>query len=224
MITRLLPGLPPILLLVAACGQAPDPDTGSLDELRARLHDRSADARCEAAKKLWNATREFEPALRLLLEHAVAPETYRVAARHLPETSGIPAARISEVAALAPWPSLAGLGAIGPQASAHLEQVRAGLRSDDRPIAMTAAWALFRITGADAAPIRRLLELITAPGAPAPLRLTMANTILDIAKLNPQPLIDALQEKPYAAIARQLLAFIRKDDPGYAAAQAALAH
>jgi len=214
----------PILLLAAACGRDPDPVPESLDELRARLNDHSPDTRCAAAVKLWNATREFEPALRLLLEHAVAPETYRVAARHLPEASGIPPTRISEVAALAPWPSLAGLGAIGPQAKAHVGQVRSRLRSDDRPIAMTAAWALFKVTGAAAAPIRRLLELITAPGAPAPLRLTMANTILDIAKLNPQPLIDALQEKPYAAIARKLLALIRKDDPGYAAAQAALAH
>lgn len=208
-----------LVLLIAACG-----DDHADDPRLKDLESHSADTRCRAALELWNTTKEYEPGLRLLLEHARSadPQKKRAAARYLPLAKDIPADRIAELARLKNRrAALGALGAIGPQAKAHVDVVRQNLESPTLSVQATAAWALWRIEGDAGQATRRLLAVLRKTPA-AGLKQSIADQILDIAKQQPAPLIAALKDKEHGEAARQLLAFIREDDPGFAAAQAAL--
>ena len=219
-----------LLLLAAACGKN-DATTREdhHSELRADLEAHSALVRCEAAARLWNATRQFDPGLKLLLEHVGSDDAQsrRAAVRYLPKADRIPKSRIDALAKLPRREALFALGAVGRQAGAHAGMARAALDDSAVVVGAVAAWALFRMTGDPDTPIRKLLARLAgldlSEGQMA-VRALIADRILSIAKQQPQPLIDALEEKRHAAAARELLALIRsKDAPGYAAAQAALA-
>ncbi len=169
--------------------------------------------RAAAALKHWNQTREVEPGLQALLDDASGPDAQRrsAAALHLPHAKDIPEKVIDWVAgAKSGWALLATLGAIGPQAKKALPSVRAAMDDKDLSIRLTAAWTLFRITGAVDESVRRLMkELIEAPVG---VRRSIADTLLEIGKAQRDrcaAVLKELQEDPvYAQAAKELLALL----------------
>lgn len=205
-ISRSLFSVSVLSLSLAGCTCENPADYGAIE--RGRPMERAA-----AALKHWNQTKEVEPGLQALLDDASGPDAQRrgAAALHLPHAKDIPERVIDWVAgAKSGWALLATLGAIGPQAKQELPSVRAAMDDKDLAIRLTAAWALFRITGAVDEPVRRLMkELIAAPVGARP---SIADALLEIGKSQRDrcaAVLTELQKDPaYAQAAKELLALM----------------
>ncbi|MHC4960024.1 MAG: hypothetical protein ACYTGN_16820 [Planctomycetota bacterium] len=216
--TRLDTGLA-LLLFFAACGGKDD-----TSKWRAALEDRSPERRCEAAAHLARAG--DAAGLDLLLDHAQSldDQEWRAAARYLPTIRKLPSSALDRVATGKERVRVVrALGAVGPQAKPYVALVTVALTDkQDDVLRIEAAWALFRVAREARRATETLLRELGAAESPG-LRQTIADRLLGVANEAPQTLIEALDDERTEESAAALLAQVRKDSPGHAAATAALA-